>query len=199
MITNKFAQNFAVPDTTQSGGASQNNAIDAASTTGFMNNVLLAPQGEGGWDPSRRRSIRWFNWQTIVPEMGTINSIFLKADYSAAVDIDTPFLENPPANPEVFCVFAIEFSTNGGSSWSSAKDINKQIDFSESGSINIGILTSQDLSLFQVRSRIEIFRDSDFRNSYFPITSTGGISNLRLEVDFTPFPPPPDPPPGTPT
>ena len=144
------------PDSGQGGSA-----VSSPSNIGHGNTV--AHKSNGGF---LSRTCRWFSFQSV---SGQILSISLKADWS----IDG-MLEADGTNE-----FSFQYSTNNGSSWATAV-FRSNVTAPDSGSVNISLSPSQDLTLVQVRDRFAVQATEGIG---FDAQINVSVSNIRIEVE----------------
>jgi len=112
------------------------------------------------------KSCRWFGFQSV---SGQIQGVRLKASWNI-----NGMLEGDGENEFIF-----EYSTNNGLSWTTAV-FRSNVTAPASGSVDISLSPSQDLTLVQVRDRL-IVRPTE--GIGFDAHISGAISDIRIEVE----------------
>lgn len=145
--------------------------VAAASATG------LAPSGSDS--ASQSLSCRWSSFQSV---SGQLKSVHLKFTWSA-----TSLLTVLPASDgsaDASASFAIQYTLNGGSSWT---DVTNQAGtFSTGASENITLSLPQDISQIQVRNLMSAAASATagtVDNSTASSSVTATISGIQLEIE----------------
>ena len=144
------------PDPAQGG-----TAVTDATNTGHGGTTSLK-SGAG----STTKTCLWTGFATV---SGTVTSVTLLVDWAQNGTLSDGGVST--ANQ-----FTIDYSLNGGSSWLSLRDVS-QVQSSTSGTSQVSLLTSQDLTQVQVRAALIA---SGVLGETASIVVT--ISNIRLEV-----------------
>ena len=147
---------YQTPDSTQGG-------LGVPATNSGHSNVGVT-KSNGGF---LSRSCRWFGFQSV---SGQIQSVRLKANWNI-----NGLLEGDGENEFIF-----EYSTNNGLSWTTAV-FRSNVTAPASGSVDISLSPSQDLTLVQVRDRL-IVRPTE--GIGFDAHISGAISLIHIEVEM---------------
>ncbi len=181
------------PDSGQGGTL----AVTGISNTGHgstTTSTSVNPPPNSNQSDSQARSARWSSFQS----GGPFASLTLKFDWTANgnVQADTVFASSASAG----ITFVIQFSINGGSSWTTkvAKSRSAFVwsngsgsdSINESGSEEVVLSPSQDISQVQVRDRMDANASAQTTNNIETQASasasiTTTISNIRLEVGWS--------------
>lgn len=156
----------------------------------------LAPFGNAS--DSDSKSARWFGLSNV---SGQRTSVRLKFSWSASGSCDAnggqggsdPQIDGTASSS---CSFGVEYSLNGGSSWTthvsdsagafSFGPISDNNDFDNNGLADIALSNNQDVSLIQVRVLYSTSCDADAGNGSESATAnadvTASISGIQVEV-----------------
>lgn len=147
---------FENPDAGQGG-----NAMTSPSVTGHASSTAT---GTGG--NSETKSCRWFGF---VAPSGQITAITLKIDHTSSGTLTGP----TPGNE-----FALEYSLNNGSSWTTAVSRSNFTASQGPTTFSVALAASQNISQVQVRDHVRgsVADPSDIA------TATATIANIKLEV-----------------
>jgi hypothetical protein len=135
--------------------------VTTPTNTGHASTVTSA-SGAGG---QQERSCRWFNFQSV---SGSITAITLKIDHTSSGT-----LSGGSSN-----LFLLEYSLNGGGSWTTAVSRNNFTSAQGPTTFSVGLSAAQDIS--QVQVRVDYLTDSNEVGDSTSITAT--IANIKLEV-----------------
>jgi hypothetical protein len=111
-------------------------------------------------------------WTGFLPATGTITSVTLKVDWAQ----DGTLSDGGAGTSNQF---TIDYSTNSGGAWSSLRNAT-QIQASSSGTSQVSLSTTQDLTTVRVRDALIAAA-----NAGETATMTATISNIRIEVVTT--------------
>jgi hypothetical protein len=175
-------QSNQTPDATLGGSA-----VSGITNTGHGSTSTNASANNGGFQNSVK-SARWFGFQnqTGGQRLGTRLKLSWNANGSANASDD-----GVGGSGDGSSDFLIEYSTNGGSSWttivsdsaSATSPGNGSDSFSNSNSADIALSVNQDLSQVQVRVRYDATASADVGSGNHGDGSvTATISNIRIEV-----------------
>jgi hypothetical protein len=162
------------PDQTGLPPQSTNGTLSSINSTSGSGSAVASSAGV-----LRRISGKWFQFPSA--PSGTINSINLGLKYSLMV-ANSGFLS---AND--FGRIFIDYSLDNGSSWIPLVNLsfntsNQSLDNAQ----NVSLSTSQNPNLVRVRTRAEAFK-----NNAGNLQAFISLSDIRMDVDYTPPPPPP--------
>lgn len=154
MLITRNPTSVTTPDPGQGG-----NAVTGAINTGHGSTLVNANVGT----PFQIKTCLWTGFQSV---SGNVVSINFKADWS-----EDGFASPPDSDND----FRLEYSLNGGGAWNTAFSHTDVVN-PASGSVNISIPRTQDLTQFRVRDLL------DAQYNGIGANLTGSISNIRLEV-----------------
>jgi RHS repeat-associated protein len=145
-------------------------AVSSPSNTGHGDTSVSAFGTHNGISFYDFRSCKWWGFQF----GGQAQSIILKVDWS-----ESGFAYGSGDND-----FRLEFSLDGGANWTVAFD-HYYIKSSNSGTFQISLSPSQNVSQILVRDHVGAIGDEDNQGAYL----TASISNIRLEIETDTTPP----------